>query len=72
MRGALHDLYRRYELQRHGQLVKDLNHDPKAIVQLYQAQALWVQGYPDQAVRRCEEERPCRATSAIPSISALA
>jgi predicted ATPase len=37
--------------------VKDLNHDPKAIAQLYEAQALWVQGYPDQAVRRCEEER---------------
>jgi predicted ATPase len=57
MRSALHDLYRRYEPQRHGTLVNDLNHDPKTISQLYEAQALWVQGYPDQAVRRCEEER---------------
>ena len=57
MRAALHDLYRHYDPQHHGTLVKDLNHDPKTISQLYEAQALWVQGYPDQAARRCEEER---------------
>ena len=40
-----------------GSWSRHLNHDPKAIVQLYEAQALWVQGYPDQAVQRCEEEK---------------
>jgi class 3 adenylate cyclase len=45
----------RYDRQRHGHIVKSMNHDPKTLAGIYLAQVLWILGYPDQAVAIVDE-----------------
>ena len=44
-----------YVRERHGQIVKSMNHDPKTLAGIYLAQVLWILGYPDQAVAVVDE-----------------
>jgi tetratricopeptide (TPR) repeat protein len=39
-----------YVEERHGDIVKSVNHDPKTLAGIYLPLALWMLGYPDQAV----------------------
>jgi predicted ATPase len=45
----------RYDRERHGHVAKSMNHDPKTLAGIYLAQALWILGYPDQAVAIVDE-----------------
>jgi hypothetical protein len=45
----------RYVRERHGQIVKSMNHDPKTLAGIYLSQALWMLGYPDQAAAIVDE-----------------
>ncbi len=45
----------RYDRDRHGHIVESMNHDPKTLAGIYLSQALWVLGYPDQAVAIVDE-----------------
>jgi len=45
----------RYNRERHGHIVKSMNHDPKTLAGIYLSQVLWILGYPDQAVATVEE-----------------
>ncbi|MGJ7506622.1 AAA family ATPase [Variovorax sp. GT1P44] len=45
----------RYVRERHGHIVKSMNHDPKTLAGIYLAQVLWMLGYPDKAVAIVEE-----------------
>jgi class 3 adenylate cyclase len=49
------EILRRYDLQRHGRIVRSMNHDPKTLAGIYLAQALWILGYPDQAAAVVDE-----------------
>jgi class 3 adenylate cyclase/tetratricopeptide (TPR) repeat protein len=40
----------RYVQERHGQIVKSVNHDPKTLAGIYLPLVLWMLGYPDRAV----------------------
>ena len=40
----------RYVQERHGQIVKSVNHDPKTLAGFYLPLVLWMLGYPDRAV----------------------
>jgi class 3 adenylate cyclase len=39
-----------YVRERHGQIAKTMNHDPKTLAGIYLSQALWMLGWPDKAV----------------------
>jgi class 3 adenylate cyclase len=39
----------RYVRERHGQIAKTMNHDPKTLAGIYLSQALWMLGWPDKA-----------------------
>jgi class 3 adenylate cyclase len=45
----------RYVQERHGQIVKSVNHDPKTLAGIYLALALWMLGYPDRAAAIVDE-----------------
>lgn len=45
----------RYVRERHGHIVKSMNHDPKTLAGIYLAQVLWILGYPDQAAAIVDE-----------------
>jgi class 3 adenylate cyclase len=45
----------RYDRERHGHIVKSMNHDPKTLAGIYLAQVLWILGYPDQAAAIVDE-----------------
>lgn len=49
------EILKRYEMARHGEIVKSMNHDPKTLAGIYLAQVLWMLGYPDQAVALVDE-----------------
>jgi hypothetical protein len=44
-----------YVRERHGQIVKSMNHDPKTLAGIYLSQVLWMLGYPDQAAAIVDE-----------------
>lgn len=44
-----------YDRKRHGHIVKSMNHDPRTLAGIYLSQALWILGYPDQAVAIVDE-----------------
>jgi class 3 adenylate cyclase/predicted ATPase len=46
--------------------------DPRVHVRLYDAMALWLLGFPDQALRLCEEARRCADASRHPFSEAMA
>ena len=45
----------RYVRERHGHIVKSMNHDPKTLAGIYLSQVLWILGYPDQAAAIVDE-----------------
>jgi class 3 adenylate cyclase len=45
----------RYVHERHGQIVKFMNHDPKTLAGIYLPLVLWILGYPDQAAAMVDE-----------------
>jgi predicted ATPase len=44
-----------YIHERHGQIVKFMNHDPKTLAGIYLPLVLWILGYPDQAAAMVDE-----------------
>jgi len=50
-----HAILERYVRERHGEIVKSMNHDPKTLAGIYLSQVLWILGYPDKAVALVEE-----------------
>ena len=50
---ALHDVYRQ---DQHSQIINLLGHDIPTIAGIYTAHRLWMMGYPDQAVLKCDEK----------------
>jgi predicted ATPase len=48
-------IIKRYVRERHGHIVKSMNHDPKTLAGIYLAQVLWILGYPDQAAAIVDE-----------------
>jgi tetratricopeptide (TPR) repeat protein len=44
-----------YDAEKHSDLVKVLNHDPKTMAGVYGSIAIWSLGYPDRASRLCDE-----------------
>jgi class 3 adenylate cyclase len=45
----------KYVRERHGEIVKSMNHDPKTLAGIYLSLALWMLGYPDQGVAIVDE-----------------
>ena len=43
------EIIKLYDRNRHGQIVKSINHDPKTLAEIYLSQVLWILGYPKQA-----------------------
>ena len=48
-------IIQRYVRERHGHIVKSMNHDPKTLAGIYLSQVLWILGYPDQAAAIVDE-----------------
>jgi hypothetical protein len=44
-----------YVRERHGQIVKFMNHDPKTLAGIYLPLVLWILGYPDRAAAMVDE-----------------
>jgi predicted ATPase len=45
----------RYVRERHGQIVRSMNHDPKTLAGIYLSLVLWMLGYPDRAAAIVDE-----------------
>ena len=45
-----------YDSEKHRRLADLLNHDPKTLVGIYHSSCTWMLGYPDRAVRLCDEK----------------
>ena len=43
------EIIKLYDRNRHGHIVKSINHDPKTLAEIYLSQVLWILGYPKQA-----------------------
>jgi class 3 adenylate cyclase/tetratricopeptide (TPR) repeat protein len=48
-------IIQRYVHERHGQIVKFMNHDPKTLAGIYLPQVLWILGFPDRAAALVDE-----------------
>ena len=57
----------RYVQERHGQIVKSINYDPKTLAGIYLPLVLWMLGYPTRPWRLCMSATLTHAASAIRS-----